>query len=769
MKNILFLLLISASSFAQKITLSGYVQDSKTGEKLLGANIYNEITKRGTTTNNYGFFSLAIPEGNTKIKISFVGYATQTIEKNFQKSQSLNIELNINSLLQEVVVQGKSEKDQPIGKMSIPIETLKNLPSLMGEADVIRALSFTPGISTGQEGTTGLYVRGGSPDQNLILLDEAPIYNAAHFGGFFSVFNPNALKSMDVYKSGFPARFGGRLSSVLDITMKDGNNKEFEGEATLGIMGSNLTLQGPLKKNKASFIVSARYSNLGLLSGLVRGESAKDASGERTSYSFYDMNAKLNYQITDKTQVFLSVFSGYDIVKARIFDTNYDNNTDAGWGNTTGTFRLSHIISPKVFAKVALIYSKFENSQATDNYRIDNGTKTNFLNYQSISNVEDLTGKIRFDIFPTSNITMLAGIDFIKHNFQPTSLKTQLPISADSLKKFNVKTNATEIGIYLENDIHLSSKLLLNIGARYANYQVENQTYNSFEPRLGLNYDLGKDWTLKFGQSTMRQFVHLLSNNGVGLPNDIWLPATTKVPPQFSNQTAFGIYKKIPKLGLELSVEAYNKTMLNLIDYPEGSNFLATTDKTWDEQVEKNGRGRAYGLEFYLAKNTGKLTGWIAYTLSKTGRTFENINNGNWYPSRYDRPHNLSIVGMYKLSSKWSVNATWIYQTGHAVTLPDAAMSDIGYYPTLIYSGRNNQRMPDSHRLDIGFSRKTINKRGWEKTLNLGLYNAYNQANPYALDVVIKVIPPDLSNRRLAVKQYSLFPILPSISYSVKF
>jgi hypothetical protein len=766
MKNILFFLLISTCSFAQKITLSGFVQDSKTGEKLLGATIYNETTKRGTTTNNYGFFSLEIPEGNAKIKVSFVGYAPQTIEKNFRKSQTFNIELNLNGLLQEVIVQGKSEKDQPIGKMSIPIETLKNLPSLMGEADVIRALSFTPGISTGQEGTTGLYVRGGSPDQNLILLDEAPIYNAAHFGGFFSVFNPNALKSMDVYKSGFPARFGGRLSSVLDITMKDGNNKKFEGEATLGIMGSNLTLQGPLIKNKASFIVSARYSNLGLLSGLVRGESKIDASGQRTAYSFYDINAKLNYQITDKTQVFLSVFNGYDIVKARIFDTNYDNNTDAGWGNTTGTFRLSHIISPKVFAKVALIYSKFENSQATDNYRIENGTKTNFLNYQSISNVEDLTGKIRFDIFPTSNITMLAGIDFIKHNFQPTSLKTQLPISADSLKKFNIKTDATEIGAYLESDIHLSSKLLLNIGARYANYHVENQTYNSFEPRLGLNYDLGKDWTLKFGQSTMRQFVHLLSNNGVGLPNDIWLPATTKVPPQFSNQTALGIYKKIPKLGLELSVEAYNKTMLNLIDYPEGSNFLGTTDKTWDEQVEKNGRGRAYGLELYLAKNTGKLTGWIAYTLSKTERTFENINNGNWYPSRYDRPHNLSIVGMYKLSSKWSVNATWIYQTGHAVTLPDAAMSDIGYYPTLIYSGRNNQRMPDSHRLDIGFSRKTTNKRGWEKTLNLGLYNAYNRANPYALDVVSKATTAE---RNLVVKQYSLFPILPSISYSIKF
>jgi outer membrane receptor for ferrienterochelin and colicin len=537
----------------------------------------------------------------------------------------------------------------------------------------------------------------------------------------------------------------------------------------LGIVGSNLTLQGPLVKNKASFIVSARYSNLGVLSSLFSGNSVLESNGEQTSYSFYDINAKLNYKITDKTQAFFSVFNGYDLVNVHLFDTNYDNTNDARWGNTTATFRVSHIISPKVFAKLALIYSKFEYVQATDNYGIEKGIKFNILNYQSTSNVEDLMTKVHVEIFPTANITMLVGIDFVKHNFLPNSYKTKLPISEDSLKKFNIKTVATEIGIYLENNINLSSRLLLNLGARYANYQVENQTYHSFEPRLGLNYDLGKDWIFKFGQSSMRQFVHLLSNNGVGLPHEIWLPATTKVPPQSSMQTALGIYKKIPTLGLTLSLEAYHKTMLNLVDYPEGSNFLGTTNKLWDEQVEKNGRGRAYGIEFYLAKNIGKLTGWIAYTHSKTERNFEHINNGSWYPLRYDRRHNLSIVGMYKLSKKWSVNATWIYQTGNAVTLPNAAMLDFNYNPTLIYSGRNNQRMPDSHRLDIGFSRKVVNKRGWVKTLNIGLYNAYNQSNPYALDVVTKLIPPDFSNRRLVVKQYTLFTILPSISYSVKF
>ena len=465
----------------------------------------------------------------------------------------------------------------------------------------------------------------------------------------------------------------------------------------------------------------------------------------------------------------MSFFNGYDFVDVRNFDTSYDNKSNLDWGNTTGTFRLSHIISPKIFGKFALIYSKFRAFQANDRKQLELGrTVKSNQQLQSESIVEDITGKLRFDIFPNSNITVLAGIDFIHHNFQPSSIKTNYTLNQDSLARLTTKLSANEIGLYVENDIHLSSNLLLNAGLRYAIYQTPEKTYNSFEPRLGLNYDLGNDWTIKYGFSTMRQFVHLLSNNGVGLPNDIWVPATSKVPPQFSSQSALGLYKKIPKKGLELSLEVYSKTMTNLIDYPEGVNFLGSFDKSWDEIVEKNGTGRAYGLELYLAKNTGKLTGWIAYTLSKTERNFTNINNGEWYHSKYDRPHNLSIVGSYKFNSKWSVNATWIYQTGHAVTLPNAAMSDLGYNPILVYSGRNNQRMPDTHRLDIGFSRKIYNKRGWEKTLNLGLYNAYNRANPYALDVVPKNADTP-SDKQLVVKQYTLFPIIPSVSYSVKF
>lgn len=760
----LLFLLISMSSLSQTLTISGYVQDYKTGEKLIGASIFNENAKKGTITNNYGFFSIELPSNNSHLKVSYVGYETKKIT-NLVATGFTIIELSSNNnLLQEVEVHANKNNDIA-GYVHIPIEKLKNIPALLGEPDVIRALSYTPGISAGQEGTTGLYVRGGTPDQNLILLDEAPVYNAAHFGGFVSVFNPSSLKNIDVYKAGFPARYGGRLSSVLDIAMKDGNNKAFEGEASLGIIGSNVSLQGPLVKEKASFIISGRYSNIGLLSALGNSKSSASEEGTTTAYSFYDFNAKLNWLLTKKTQMFLSFFTGKDYVKINNYDKYYNNHLALDWGNMTGTFRISNVISPKVFGKLAIIYSKFGANQFTDRVILkDDGAIQTRQIINSESGVEDITGKLRFDIFPNNKISLVTGIDITHHLFSPSVVKTNYTTNIDSVAKLENKLKANEYGAYIEGEVHVLSNLTLNTGLRYTLYQVPENNYGGLEPRFNLNYQMGNGWSFKYGFSRMNQFINLLSNNSTGLPNDIWVPSTSKAPPQFSNQSSLGFYKKNNAYGLDISLECYYKSMSNLIDYPEGVNFLGSFDTKWDDIVIKNGQGRAYGIELSIAKNKGVFTGWIAYTLSKSERIFNAINKGLWYPSTYDRPHNLSIVGTYNLTKKWSINAVWIYQSGHALTLPSAAMTDIDGFPSLVYSGRNNQRTPDAHRLDLGFSRKSIGRI--EKTLSLGLYNAYNHANPYALDVVTKAVN---GGKQLTIKQYSLFSIIPSISYSIKF
>ncbi|MBP6410617.1 MAG: TonB-dependent receptor [Pseudarcicella sp.] len=751
------------NSLAQeKILLSGFVKDSISGEKLVGASIFCINSQQGIVTNNYGFYSLTVPKETLTIKLSHVGYKSQTILVNARQQEVLTLKLSPTiAQIEEVVVKHHQSTLSDLGKINLSVAKLKQVPSFLGETDIIRALATTPGISTGTEGNTGLNIRGGTPDQNLILLDEAPIYNAGHIGGFFSVFNPMAIKSMDVYKSTFPARFGGRLSSVLDISLNDGNEKKIKAEATLGLLNSNICIDGPIKKEKSSFLLAARYSNMKWLQML-----STLGSNDVHYFGFYDINAKVNYQLSPKTQAFVSFFKGSDDFTSISKENNEKSDLKFGWGNTTGTFRLSHIFNPKAFGKVALVYAKYQNEFDYKN-EISGKNILEYRNFNTQSHVKDWMLKLRLDLYPTAKFSLKTGIDAIDHNFMPSSMQSSVPINSDSILNIKEQFSAKEIAFYTENIYQFSPKLSANLGFRFTGYVTPKNTFWGAEPRLGLQYQVGKNWDLKFGASSMQQFVHLLSNYGSAISSDLWLPATSKVPPMQSSQFTLGLSKSIAHKGIDFSFETYYKTMSNLIDYPEGKDFLLTGfGKTWENEVEKNGKGKAYGMELYLAKTTGKLTGWVAYTLSRSERQFATINNGIAFPSKYDRTHLFNIVSTYKLNKKWLMNASWTYQTGHATTLPVAALKDKNNETVLVYTERNQQRMPAFHRLDLSFTKKIIRKNGGENNLTWGIFNAYNRANPSALEVKQK---NNGTSSSLNIYKHAIFPIIPSISYTWKF
>jgi CarboxypepD_reg-like domain/TonB-dependent Receptor Plug Domain len=748
----------------QNKTINGYIIDDKTGEKLIGASLYNIDTKQGTTTDNYGFYSLTFNSTILKLRISYVGYETLLIDKQIKSNENINFSLKPNNQLQEVII--KAQKEKPIGFISIPIERLKKIPPLFGEVDILKALTLTPGVMAGTEGSSGLFVRGGTPDQNLILLDDAPVYNASHFGGFLSVFNPNSIKNIDLYKGAFPAQFGGKLSSVIDITMKDGNNKKIGGEYNMGLINQNLTVEGPIGKKeksgaKSSFIISGRYSNLGL-SSLFKSRT-KTGTGSATDYQFYDFNAKFNTEITKKDHLFLSLYTGYDYLTQRRWAAGINSTTKINWGNTTTTFRYNRIINPKLFSKFSVIYAAFDNNQKNS---IEDETLTpkKTINQEVNSSVKDVIIKERLDYFVSTKQSFIIGADWIKHSYQPSKINTNVFIPLDTLRTLNATIPATETAIYAESKSQLSSWLGLNLGLRYVNFSVDNKNYNGFEPRVSANINLKSEYVLKASYTKMRQFIHLLTNNGAGLSNDIWVPSTGKIPPQIAEQFSLGLNKDLFKNAYELTIEGYYKRMNNLIDYPEGTSFISNFESSWQNIVDKNGKGRTYGFEAMITKNKGNLNGWASYTISKSERIFENINLGNWYPSKYDRRHVFNITGSYDFSKTWKINGSFVYQSGHAITLPVASLDRGGFQPKVVYNGRNLSRMPNYHRMDIGASRIKINKKGKETTLSFGVYNLYNKANAYYIDLSYQY-----DTKKTVIKQYSLIPFLPYISYSSKF
>ncbi|MES2837051.1 MAG: TonB-dependent receptor plug domain-containing protein [Bacteroidota bacterium] len=770
-KILLLICLILSIKFGfsqQKFTISGYVSDKKTQEKLIGAVIYDSKSKLATTANTYGFYSLTLPSDSVNLIVSYIGFAPQRSTFLLDKSIQLNIDLTLDNELKTVeVVSDQSETIAERTRMStinIPIEQIKKVPALLGEVDVLKVLQLLPGVKSGGEGTSGLYVRGGGPDQNLILLDGAPIYNASHLFGFFSTFNADAIKNVELTKGGFPARYGGRLSSVIDISMKEGNMRKYNVEGSIGLIASKIMVEGPIWKDKTSFIFTARRTYIDKLTRpLVRAVTRGEGDG---GYFFYDLNFKVNHKISDKDRVFLSMYKGLDNFS---FATGGNFTGDIGyggylkWGNTLGSARWNHVFNDKLFCNTSLTYTeyKFGIGQEVKDYKNDTKQNSNYY-----SGINDWAGKINFDYMPSPNHYIKYGSNYTYHTFKTGAqqfITNGFERDIDSLSG-NPDIFASEISLYAEDDWKINEKLKINAGIHAAGFYVQNNFYKSIQPRFTGRYLLPYNWSIKASYASMMQFIHLLANSNIGLPTDLWVPATKLIKPQKSYQGAFGFAKSFNNNTFEFSAEGYYKVMKDIIDYLDGANFIGGSND-WEKKVAQ-GKGWSYGAEFLLQKKKGKYTGWIGYTLSWTNRQFAEINNGEIYPYKYDRRHDISVVNVYKISNKADIAFTWVYGTGNAVSLPlqsyQAANIGASVSEAQYYGSKNNYRMEAYHRFDFSVNRHK--KKKWGRvTWSAGVYNLYSRKNPYFLYFSTN------QYGRKQLKQVSLFPLIPTISYNFKF
>lgn len=798
-------LFFSTNSFSQKYyTISGYVTDGENGENLIGANVIFKNKLQGTTTNTYGFYSITVPEGQVELDFSYIGYSLESKSFNLVKDFRLNVALSSSlTNIDEVVVLGEEnvvEKTQA-SIVEVPIEQIKNIPALLGEVDVLKAIQLLPGVQSGGEGSSGFYVRGGGPDQNLILLDGVPVYNASHLFGFFSVFNADAIKNVRLTKGGFPSRFGGRLSSVLEIDMKEGNMKNFQAEGSIGLISAKLTLQGPIIKDKTSFIVSGRRTYIDILAQ----PFIKSANqGNPAGYYFYDLNAKLNHKFSEKDRLYVSAYTGLDRFyyqfstgqdKVNSNDGVFSSQTAAGlqWGNITSALRWNHLFGNKLFSNATITYSNYKfdtdfNYYNKFNYETFNQADSLEFNY--FSGIRDYGAKIEFDYLPSPNHFIKFGLNYTRHHFYPGTMDLYLASyindslditnNIDTVFDFSKQLFSDDSYIFIEDDIKVNDRLKVNIGLHLGQFYTLGKTYLSLQPRISTRYLLNKDLSIKVSYAEMQQNIHLLSNTSSGLPNDIWVPSTDSVSPQYSKQYAASVNHIFSNGLFEFSLEGYYKNMSDLITLKGGSRITGFDD--WRTKIDSNGLGRSYGLELFLQKKKGKTTGWIGYTLSYSERKFENINFGKWYPYKYDRRHDISIVLAHKINERIDFGLTWVYGTGNSITFADARYPSIGvnglnsslnignsqneieYFPS-----RNNLRMDAYHRLDFGVNFHKIKKWG-KRTWSLGVYNAYSRKNPYYIyiDESTQLVNNEIVNNRVA-KQVSLFPIIPSVSYKFKF
>ena len=797
----ILMLLIAANSYAQKThTISGYITDKSNGESIVGVNIYCADLNLGVTSNTYGFYSLTLPEGIYDISFTFIGYQKKVKNFNLKSSIKHDVEFELSSVnIQEVVVTGEKNivETTQTSIIEVPIEQIRSIPALLGEVDVLKAIQLLPGVQS-SEGSSGFYVRGGGPDQNLILLDGVPVYNASHIGGLFSVFNADAIKNVSLTKGGYPARFGGRLSSVLEINMREGNMKEFKADATLGLVSSKLTIEGPIIKDRTSFIVAARRTYVDLFV-----KPFMPASTDLTLY-FYDLNTKINHKISKNDRIYLSAYMGNDA-----FGVGYDGsqgggkgggssdngilNYGLGYGNLTSTLRWNHLFSNKLFSNTTLTYSRYSfntNFGLTSNQTNENTA----INFDYLAGIEDLGGRINFDYMPNPNHDIKFGTSYTYHHFFPGEINQNISIaSADTSQNFSLdttlnfsgNTNVHEMFFYVEDNVKITNRLKANIGLHISYYSLANNSSTnniglvdkindknnlSLQPRVSARYLLNENWSLKASYANMQQNIHLLSNSSVGFPSDIWVPAIDSVPSQNSQQWAGSVSTLLFQGAYELSLEGYYKTMSNLITYKAGYSNLESTE-AWENAVETGGEGESYGAELFLQKKKGKTTGWIGYTLSWSNRRFDNINFGEWYSYKYDRRHDFSLVVSHKFNDKWDVGATWVYGTGNAITFPQGVyigMPHTNPWDEQIpvefvesYGNRNSTRLPAYHRLDFGINKHKKRKK-WDSTLSIGAYNLYNRKNPFFAYL-------DYEDNQRVAKQVSLFPIIPSISYRIQF
>lgn len=776
---LLFFFLLSEAQTVQKYTISGFIGEQGSKESLPGVNVYVPKLKLGAVSNNYGFYTLTIPADSIELLVTYVGYTPQLFKLNLNKNIQLDIPLKSSIDLMEVVVSAekleKISQEVQMSKIDLPVEQIKDLPALLGEKDVLKAIQLLPGVQKGSEGSSGIYVRGGGPDQNLIILDDATVYNASHLFGFFSLFNGDALKSVELTKGGFPARYGGRLSSVIEMQMKDGDKQKIRGEAGIGLISSRFTLEGPIIKDKASFLISARRTYIDLLMQPL----IKSATGAKTGYYFYDFNAKLNYILDYKNKIYLSGYFGKDkfYFKQKF---NATNKSEAGlnWGNATGTLRWNHLVNEKIFSNVSLVFTDFLfDIHAKETYSGD------FYNLRYYSGIRDYSVKSDIDYSPNPKHFIKGGILATYHYFRPSAIVTESSFAIDDINK-KTHIDAYETALYAEDDFKINEKWRLSGGMRLSNFNVKGKSYINPEPRISMRYLLKPDLALKASYATMNQYLHLLSNSGFGLPTDLWVPATNRIKPQQSQQVAIGLAKdlKIKEADFLVSVEGYYKKSRNIIGYKDGASFMDIdpTESSSDfsyEDIVASGNAESYGGEFFFQKKFGKLTGWIGYTLSWTWLQFDELNFGKRFPARYDRRHDLSLVGIYKLNDRITLSATWVYGTGNAITLPlssyqaveqnpHAANSMFGYNNSFTvneYGEKNSFRMASYHRFDVAIQFHKKFKK-YERTFELGVYNAYNRQNPF-----FYYTEYDYQTNQTKLKQVSLFPIIPSVSWTWKF
>jgi len=766
-------------------TVSGYVKEAVTGESLIGVNIYLPDRMTGTVTNNFGFYSLTLPTADSiELIVSYVGFSIYKCIIPLRSDTELNIELTPDLLLKEVIITAdKQERLSESARMSsikLPVSQIKNVPMLLGEKDVLKTLQLMPGIQKGSEGSSGLYVRGGGPDQNLIILDDAIVYNASHLFGFFSLFNGAALKSVELTKGGFPARYGGRLSSVLEMNMKEGNKEEWHGEGGVGLISSNLTVEGPLKKNKSSILLSGRRT----YADLILRPILTILDEENTGYYFYDFNAKVNYDFGRKNKLYLSGYFGKDKFYMKYKSKDYSEKVGFLWGNATATLRWNHLFNNKLFSNTSLIFSNYSFG-IYDDYKVISENKDYYAEYYS--GIRDLTIKSDFDFIPSPAHWIKAGVISIFHRFKPYAyIEEDIP---SQVHKRDIKyTSGIETGIYTEDTWQPLQSLKVNAGVRFSYFLAQEKRYYNPEPRLSVAWRPVTDMALKASYASMNQYIHLLSNTGISLPTDLWVPVTDRVKPQSSRQIALGVVKDIEQHDLAVSLEGYYKWMDNVLGYKEGASFLQlnnpsdVTVSKWEDNVTA-GNAWSYGAEFLFQKKSGKVTGWIGYTLSWTKMQFDSLNFGKEFFARYDRRHDISVVVMYKMNDHINISGTWVYGTGNAVTLPLSTYwtdyhrlnlwTDLEFYREGIlfsqkvneFGEKNNFRMRAYHRLDLGIQFHKQKKWG-ERIWEISVYNAYCRFNPFFY-YNERVYENDKEYGVL--KQVSLFPIIPSFTYSFKF
>ncbi|GAA4847924.1 TonB-dependent receptor [Algivirga pacifica] len=790
-----FLLLVGTQSYAQNnYTISGYVKEKGSGELLPGVTIYDANLQLGTTTNTYGFYSLTLPAGSRQLVYTFVGY--ERVVKTIDLKDNITLDLDflpstveLETVEVNATAQERVSESVEMSKMILPVSQIQDLPAFLGEKDVIKTLQLMPGVQSGREGSSDLHVRGGGGDQNLLILDDAVVYNANHLFGFFSVFNGEALKSVEVYKGGFPARYGGRLSSVIDMNMKEGNKEEFHGSASVGLISSSATVEGPLKKGKSSFLVSGRRTYVDILTRPFMDDDFN------AGYYFYDLNTKVNYDFGPKNKVYVSGYFGRD----RFYSSEdyRDDEFKAGleWGNATGTVRWNHLFNQKLFANATLIASNYKfglfQDERYQEYHPD-GREEVHLKMRYNSNITDYSFKYDLDYMPTAKHQLKMGVILTNHRFSPSAFVFKGP-ETDIDERQLIST--LEGGVYIEDIYKPTARLTLNPGFRLSTFYHEGRTYVQPEPRFNVSYVVSKDLAIKASYAMMNQYVHRLSNTGIGLPTDLWVSSTKNVLPQTSQQVAAGLAKDIDKYGLTLTVEGYYKRSINAISYKEGASFLflenlfegENNEVDWENNITR-GNDTSYGVEVMLQRKVGRLSGWVGYTLSWSERQFDELNLGKSFYAPWDQRHDLSIAGSYKISDRVSVGATWVYGSGTPLTMAVAKTpSDVhspeldahapkdplgqtyySYQPTRDYYGTlSNFRRPAYHRMDIAF-RFHKQKKYFQRTWEVGAYNVYNRQNMFFYTTDYEY---DYRNDQeyAYLQQVSLFPVIPYVSYKVTF